>query len=85
MPPAGSRRRVIPLQIAPLGSPWAKQAKPLTVYADGFAVSHLIQEAFRATAVRKEDLNVLFSGRIHVSKFPDGPHRDILLHCGSGY
>jgi hypothetical protein len=47
----------------------------LTIYADGFAVSHLIQEAFRATEVRKENLNVLFAGRFHVSKFPNGPHR----------
>jgi hypothetical protein len=53
VPPAGSRRRVIPLQIAPLGSPWAKQAKPLTVYADCFAMSHLIQEAFRGPEMRK--------------------------------
>jgi hypothetical protein len=47
----------------------------LTIYADGFAVSHLIQEAFRATEVRKENLTVLFAGRFHVSKFPNGPHR----------
>jgi hypothetical protein len=58
-------------------NPWAKQSKPLTICV---AVSHLIQKGrFGQLRCSKEDLTVPFAGRFHVSKFPDGPHRGILL------
>ena len=45
-------------------NPGAKQAKPLTIYADGFDVSHLTQEAFGATEVRKGGSQCSFSRKV---------------------